>query len=441
MDEWRKYLPIFVRWFRAVMLYPCFLLIWVFSMLLMAGFRTEESFMLVAAALWMPFIFFSVARVFAESDDEGNLQLCTTQTSGFFARVGTLLRTPFFWIDAGFVLGFFLILPAAAAFYHVDLVLLSGFSTVVARLLLCAIGLPLLLSLMLLARLSAWQKYEDGLPIFAQPQGRDKTAPDMMMATLAQARWGAHSMGMGMTVANDSVETLSSQGRAWLRREKQEKHFALQLLGVALIYIFGGFALYVVVPMLFSFWRVLVKIGSLRWWLPAFFILLIVGGFWTFFALRALRIRRRFVKNLKRLCAEYGFKIEWMKRRYASLFHYRHGANFRLHANGKTYDCKFFGAMRRHWDMYFHENGTLKTRRAIRFRRVELFCFTSEYDFSFESDHVKICIVAPVPKTISAGNEHWNRPIDTGTKVGEYRIFSSTGFLNALRRDCVEKDK
>ena len=64
-----------------------------------------------------------------------------------------------------------------------------------------------------------------------------------------------------------------------------------------------------------------------------------------------------------------------------------------------------------------------------------------EYDFNFESEHVKICIVAPVPNVISAGNEHWHRPIDTGTKVGDYRIFSSTGFLNALRRDCVEKDK
>ena len=154
-----------------------------------------------------------------------------------------------------------------------------------------------------------------------------------------------------------------------------------------------------------------------------------------------MRIRRRFIKNLKKLCADYGFKMERMKHPYLSLFHYRSGANFKLHANGRTYECKFFGAMRRHWDLYFHEDGTLKTRRAVRLRRVELFCYTSTYDFDFESEHVKICIVAPVPNTISAGNERWHRPIDTGTKVGEYRIFSSTGFLNALRRDCVEKDK
>ena len=441
MDEWRKKLPIVTRWVRAVMLYPCFLLIWALSMLTMGAFVIDEAFIRIAAAIWMPFVFFSVARVFAENDEEGNARFSATRVGTFWARVRILTCSALFWIDAGSALGFFLILPSAAGFYHVDLVLLSGFSGAASRLLLCAIGLPLLFLLMLFARLSAWQKYEDDAPVFAQPQGREKSGPDMMMDTLARGQWAAHSMGMGTTVANDSVETLSAEGRAWLRREKGKKYFALQLLLIALIYILGGFGLYLIVPTLFSFWRILVAIGSIRWWLPLFLVLGVIGGFWLFFALRAWRIRRCFFKNLKKVCAEYGFEIEQMNRPYLSLFLYRSGVNFRLHANGKTYDCKLFSAMRRHWDMYFHENGTLKTRRAFRFRRVEFFCFTSEYDFAFESEHTKICIVAPVPKAISAGNEHWHRPIDTGTKVGDYRIFSSTGFLNALVRDCVEKDK
>jgi hypothetical protein len=190
MEEWRKYLPTFLRSFRAAMLYPCFLAIWALSMLTMGAFVIKERFILVAAAIWMPFVFFSVARVFAESDEVGNVQLSATKASGFFARIRVILASRLFWIDAGAVLALFLILPAAAGFYHVDMVLLSGFSGVVSRLLLYAIGLPLLFLLMLFARLSAWQKYEDGMPIFAQPQGRDKTAPDMMMATLANARWG-----------------------------------------------------------------------------------------------------------------------------------------------------------------------------------------------------------------------------------------------------------
>lgn len=441
MEEWRKYIPLITRWFRAVMLYPCFLAVWALSMLTMGAFVIEELFISVAAAIWMPFVFFSVARIFAESDVEGNARFCATQESGFFTRARAVLTSRLFWIDAGAVLGLFLILPSAAGFYHVDLVLLSGFSGIAARLLLYAIGVPLLLALILLARLSAWQKYEDDAPVFAQPQGRERGGPDVMMDTVARGQWSAHGMGMPLTKPSDDVETLSAEGRAWLRREERRKHFFLQLLGVMLIYMAGGIGLYFAVPTLVSAWAVLAKIGSVRWWLPAMLLLAVIGGFWLFYALRALRIRRRFVKNLRALCAEYGFTLEWMNRPYFSLFRYRSGANFRLHANGRTYDCKFFGAMRRHWDMYFHESGTLKTRRAVRLRRVEMLCFTSEYDFAFDSEHVKICIVAPVPNTISAGNDRWHRPIDTGTKVGDYRIFSSTGFLNALRRDCVEKDK
>ncbi len=441
MEEWRKYLPLIIRWFRAAMLYPCFLAIWALSMLTMGAFYIEEPFIRIAAAIWMPFVFFSVARVFAENDDVGNARFSAGATSGFFARARVLICSPLFWIDAGFVLGLFLILPAAAGFYHVDAVLFAGFSRGIARLFLYLLGVPLLFLLMLLARLSAWQKYEDGVPVFAQPQGGEKSGPDMVMDTMARGQWAAHSMGAPMTLPRDDVETISAEGRAWLRREDRKKQIVLQLLGVLLIYLIGGFCLYFMTGTLVSAWKILAKIGSVRWWLPLFLVLLIIGGFWVFYVLRAVRIRRRFLKNLHKLCAEYAFTVEWKKRCIFSLFRYRSGANFRLHANGKTYDCKFFGAMRRHWDMYFHENGMLKTRRAFRFRRVEFFCFTSEYDFDFESEHAKICIVAPVPNAISAGNEHWHRPIDTGTRVGDYRIFSSTGFLNALRRDCVEKDK
>ena len=440
MEDWKKYIPVFLRCFRAVMLYPYFLLVWLLSMLTMGAFVSQEQVILAVAAIWMPFVFFSAARIFAESDEEGNLALASTGASGFFARLRVVLTSRVFWIDGGVVLGLFLILPTSAGFYHVRDVLFSGFSNTVARLFVCLVGVPLLFLLMLLARLSAWQKYEDGAPVFKQPDAPESRGPDMLTDTVARARWASNSIGGTMVVANDSVETLSPSGRAWLRREGQKKRFWVQLLLVALLYAFGGFGLVLVVPVLRSAWAILLKIGSVRWWLPLPLTLGVVGGFWLWYALRALRIRRRFIKNLKRLCREYGFTLERIKRPYSSLFFYREGANFRLHANAKTYDCKFFGAMRRHWEMYFREDGTLTTARALRFRRVEFLRFSSVYEFDFASEHKKICIVAPVPNVISAGCNSWNRPIDTGTRVGEYRIFSSTGFLNALRRDCVEKD-
>lgn len=443
MDDWKKYLPVFMRWFRAVMLYPCFLLIWSVCMLTMAAFHVKEPFVMVTAAIFMPFLFFSVSRVFAEQDEEGNATFAISKAEGLRARVRVLLCSRLFWCDAGVVLALVALLPYEAGLYHVNAVLLSGLALprILRSLLLCAIALPLFFCLLLWARLSAWQKYMDDAPVFAQPTAHEKRAPDMMMDTVARGQWAAHSMGAPMVVANDSVETISAEGRAWLRRERRKKSFFLQLLWVFGIYAFGGFGLYLFVPVLMSFWAILVKIGTLRWWLPMLLIALVIGGFWLLAYLRAFRIRRRLFKNLRNVCREYGFAMEKVKNAYVSLFKYRDGPNFLLHANGKTYACKLFGATRRHWEMYFHENGTLQIRRAFRFRRVEFFTFTSNYDFAFESEYEKLCIVAPVPKTISAGNDRWHRPIDTGTKVGEYRIFSSTGFLNALKRDCIERDK
>ncbi|MBE6630333.1 MAG: hypothetical protein E7624_05730 [Ruminococcaceae bacterium] len=443
MEDWKKYLPVFMRYFRAFALYPVFLLIWAICMLTMAAFHVKELFVTVTAAIFMPFIFFSVSRVFAEQDDEGNAMLAATGAQGLWARVRAVLCTRVFWIDAGVVLALAALLPFEAGLYHVNAMLFSGLALprILRSLLLCAVALPLFLCLLLWARLSAWQKYMDDAPVFAQPTAPEKSGPDMVMDTMARGQWAAHSMGASMVVANDSVETISAEGRAWLRRENRKKSFFLQLLWVFGIYAFGGFGLYLFVPVLISFGAILVKIGTLRWWLPAALLLAVIGGFWLFAYLRAFRIRRRLFKNLHTVCREYGFTILKKKRPYASLLRYRDGANLTLCANGKTYDCKLFGATRRHWEMYFHENGTLQIRRAFRFRRVEFFTFTSEYDFGFESEHTKICIVAPVPKTISAGNDRWHRPIDTGTKVGEYRIFSSTGFLNALKRDCIERDK
>ena len=31
------------------------------------------------------------------------------------------------------------------------------------------------------------------------------------------------------------------------------------------------------------------------------------------------------------------------------------------------------------------------------------------------------------------------RVLDVGDKVGEYKIYTATGFLNALERDCLDK--
>ncbi len=435
-ERWRAYIPLYLRLFRSFCLYPSFLLIWALSMVCATAFRTEETFLLIAAAIAMPFILFSVLRVFSEQDTAANARFAASEAEGFFARARVVVTSRAFLIDLAFLVGLLLLLPFEAGFYHLSLGFAFAETRTLKKLLVLAIGLPLVTLLLLWARLSAWQNHLDRertLP------AEERTAPDMMMATVAHAQYHAHGAST-LSDVNEPTGTIDAAGRAYLRRGSTAKPLLLHLGALLILYCIGGLGLFLFTPILVSVWNILLAIGALRWWLP----LALLGGailvFWLVFLLRAVRIRRRFLKNLRKLCRDYGFRTERVRRAYRSLFFHREGANLRIHAGGKCYDVKFFGAIRRHWELFFDEHGTVRCTHALRFRRVEFLRFTTEYDFSFESDAVKICLVAPVPKVIYAGNDKWHRPIDTGMAVGEYRIFSSNGFLNALRRDCVERD-
>ncbi len=435
-ERWRAYIPLYLRLFRSFCLYPAFLLIWASCMVCTTAFFTKEVHLLIAAAVAMPFILFTVLRIFAEQDATANAHFAASSDKGLWRRVCTVLRSRFYLIDLAFLAGFLLVLPFEAGFYHVALWFSPTLTRSGKKLIVLAIGLPLLALLSLWARLSAWQHHLD---LERTLPGEERSAPDMMLATVAHARYHAHG-GPMMAEVNEPTGTIDAHGRSFLRRGSGAKPLILQLLGVLILYCIGGLGLFLVTPVLVSFWNILLAIGALRWWLP----LLLIGGafslFWLFQLLRAMHIRRRFLKSLRLLCADYGFRTERPRGFYLSLFFHRSESNLRIHANGKNYDVKLFCALRRHWELFFDEHGTVRCTHAFRFRRVEFLRFTTEYDFSFQSDYVKICLVAPVPKIIYAGNNHWHRPIDTGTAVGEYRIFSSTGFLNALRRDCVERD-
>ena len=400
------------------------------------AFRTEDTHLRIAAAIAMPFILFSVLRIFSEQDKAANVHFAATEAEGFWARARVVACSRFFLIDLAFVLGFALLLPFEAGFYHVAL----GFSPTLNRagrkLLVLTVALPLLALLLLWARLSAWQNHLDRertLP------GEERTAPDLIMQTFAHARHHAHGAS-ALSGVNEPTGTIDAAGRAHLRRGSTVTPLLLQLLGLVILYCIGGLGLFLFAPIFLSIWNILRAIGALRWWLPFALLGGVILAFWLVFWLRAIRIRHLFFKNLRRLCRDYGFRITHVHRAYRSLLFHHAGPNLRIYANDKAYDVKLFSTLRRHWELFFDEHGTVRCTHALRFRRVEFLRFTTEQDFSFESDAVKICLVVPVPKTIYAGNDKWHRPIDTGMAVGGYRIFSSTGLLNALARDCVERE-
>lgn len=442
MEKWRDYIPIYLRACRTVMIYPCFLLVWVFCMFSLSAFYSEERAIHVAAVIAGVFIFFSVVRTFADHDTEVNSVCAQSGAKGIRARCGVLLHRPaVLWELVSFAL-FLLVLPPEAGFYSFSAAfgLNATMPRMQLKLLQLAVFLPLFFALAIWARLSAWQKYaEDHSYLTLRGEA---LAPDLMSEVEAQGIRLAHGMGeVGEEGMNPNVEGLGPEGRRWLRREEGESNLMFKLLAVAAVYLFGGMALCLTVPVLVSAWAILRSLGAVRWWLPIILLIVIFGSVWLLAALRALRIRRKLFKGLKELGEECGFRLQEVKHPYSSLFRYCDGTNFQIEAYGKTYDCKLFSAMRRHYELFFAENGTVCCRRSVRFRRVELFSFTSEYHVGAAGEHTRLCIVCPVPKVIYAGNQQWHRPIDTGERIGDYYVFTSTGVLNALRRNCIERDK
>ena len=434
-----RYLSRYFAIARLLLLYPTFLLVNAVCLLTQNVYKAVDIPTYIIGAVFSFFVLFSVARVFAENDLDTNRTFAETGATTLRERALVVLRSRSFLTGLGIAFAFLLVLPLEASHYALTILWFGegGFSSIGARLAIVSVSLPITAFLLFWARLSAWQHYVGSMSIYLAAQGESGEP----IATHFQGSMLAHELGLD-TPVNEPTGTISAAGRAYLRREGRDhpRLLPLRVLGLLFIYGLGGFLLRFALPVLISAVNIAGALHEIRWWIPILILTVFFCGFWGFFLLRALHIRRRFFKNLKSLCRKNGYEICGKRRLYLSLLRYHDGINFTIHANGKAYDCKLFGAWRRHWELFFDEHGVFRSRHNFRFRRVEFLSYTTVCHFDFKSENHKICLVLPVPKEIRAGNEYWHRPIDTGVRVGDYRIFNATGFLNALERDCVEKE-
>ena len=213
----------------------------------------------------------------------------------------------------------------------------------------------------------------------------------------------------------------------------------LKICGITAIYLFGAIALKFTVPVFISAFFIIVAVFEAGWYLPP----AILGGIllliFSIRYLRARRIRRRFLKNLADAATACGAELSPIKHPYRSLLRLTHEPSFTVTFNGKRYTCLLLGAFKRRNPFFFSETGKVQCLHSFRFRRVEFFRYTVEYDCSFQADGIKCMIAVPVPHDIYAGHTGFFRPIDTGECVGDYHIHTATGFIGALTRDVLDR--
>jgi len=182
-------------------------------------------------------------------------------------------------------------------------------------------------------------------------------------------------------------------------------------------------------------------------------IFLLIIGIFIFIEistyLRAFRVRRKFYKNLKKICDEKNAKLSELYRPYLSVFNLGDKQSFSLEYNGKNYTCQMISIKWKSDPVYISPTGELEVKHTMflgkrfgAFSRIikNNLTYITSLDFGWEntdSNTQKILIIAPVSSKMFAGTIKRNTPIEVGEKIGTYTVYNGKGFINAIDRDCI----
>lgn len=253
------------------------------------------------------------------------------------------------------------------------------------------------------------------------------------------------------------------KSKLWKSQEIKERQsysyvrLALRLGGYLLLYLGGIYAGSFVIPVILSLVKVvgMFSFEGWVWWIVFAFVALIL--FFTF------RRRIVFIRNLKKTCKKFGFRVFDMRHPYLSIFHDGKKYTFGIEANGKIYYCRILASIKRSNKMILDDGGICTRRfsfhipaplmvRSGPFLQVadrgngddrEFFHIDSKANYTFEIDREgsKILIINPVPKRVIRKVEGYSVDADNGDKIGDYQIFTGNAFLRSLKMESVAFDR
>ncbi len=251
-------------------------------------------------------------------------------------------------------------------------------------------------------------------------------------------------------------------------RKKSEKSERIRFkLTLIFSYFLGSMVLIFVIPSLFiSISPILMLFLDIRVFLIA---LLVVFFPWIFRNTRAFFKRWKFIRTLKKLCRERKYRLSKIRSPYLSLFKPHEGEDFSVYIQKRRYACKLITCKKRSQPIYIMPDGKAAFLVKVRFLRLVLFSYTKSFDFGYEADCKKVVIINPIPQRVllpraefsdlmdeqsvltgksghrifaaNVSNRYSDSvELDNGDIVGGYELYSATAFLNALERDCIDKD-
>ncbi len=228
--------------------------------------------------------------------------------------------------------------------------------------------------------------------------------------------------------------------KQWHRRkfapvENGEKAYNRALAVLIAAYLFGGFVfLNLLLPLVANY--VLGFYSILSDYAITWIVILVVGFFGQRW-LRAFLARRKFVRRLEKMSRREPVKVTHP---YRSVVMLKEGlSDFTVESKGKKYTCKLISTHNPLAPLYVGSDGIYRIVHRIRLRGVEFFRWEKEGSFAFPGEGQKVLIINPVPRRVFGAHLDKTWPLDNGDRVGEYRVFTASAFLNALERECLDR--
>ena len=252
----------------------------------------------------------------------------------------------------------------------------------------------------------------------------------LLLALLLVAR-----LSLGRLWISDSI----SSGREGKKKKKERSALFLTIKGIAfavMVYIVSSYAITWFVPFLVTLANLAGGVIVVLYLFITILVALAVAL--AVFYIRAILKRRQFIADMKKICQERGAVLSDIKRPYLSVFFQQKGTSFTLKQEGKEYQCKLIAGVFRSSPLVFTDTGEGLRQDVLRIVRVNLLHVNTRIDYRMEGDGKKLLIVLPVPERIYVSTEGSTpRPADTGEVLGEYTLYTATGFLGALERNIL----
>ena len=171
--------------------------------------------------------------------------------------------------------------------------------------------------------------------------------------------------------------------------------------------------------------------------LPIFLVPIAVIALIQYIKSAAERIA--FIKNLKSTCKEENIDVPKIKNKFSFVFLRRKDSNFTLEVNEKKYDCKFIASRKKGVSIILDDEGNGLYVHTFSVSGAVLGQYHTRFKYGFESDNNKVLIICPRPQEISAADGAGLHQVDSGDKIGDYKLFSADGFIRSIELNTLEK--